>query len=236
MAFDPSELAAVAKLPNRRVTSDYVAEALRDAINQGVLPDGAVLNQVALAERFGISRVPVREAMKQLQAEGLISAEPHRPAVVRGLSIERIVETYDIRGLVEGYLLEKAAPQIDAAAIKELRRLLREMAKVDDHQRWLELNAEFHERLYEPSGATTGLELAAQLRARGERYVHLWSGGRGIQRISEAAREHKRIVDLVAAGDAAGARREVEQHIAHTRDGLVAQYQARAGSDDEPAP
>jgi DNA-binding GntR family transcriptional regulator len=229
LSSDLDDLDAIPELRNRRVTSDYVADALREAINRGVLPDGAVLNQVSLAERFGVSRVPVREAMKRLQAEGLISAQAHRTAVVRGLSIERIIETYDIRGLLEGYLVQRATPNIDEMAVKRLRKLVREMAKESDHNHWLELNAEFHRELLEPSGATTALEMAAQLRARGERYVHLWSGGRGIQRVGEANKEHRKIVELVAAGDGAAAREAVERHVEHTRDGLVEQYNAGAG-------
>ncbi len=96
----PSDLSAV-KLERgfseRRITADYVADALRDAIHRGELADGAELNQAALATHFGVSRVPVREAMRQLQAEGLIDASAHRLAVVRALDLERVVELYDAR-------------------------------------------------------------------------------------------------------------------------------------------
>jgi DNA-binding GntR family transcriptional regulator len=76
--------------------------------------------------------------------------------------------------------------------------------------------------LYEPSGRETTLELIDQLRARAERYVRLWSRGSGIHRPMEAAAGHARILDLVAKGDGPGARREIERHIASTRDRVVA--------------
>jgi len=209
-------------LSDRRITADYVAEALREAIHGGELDDGAVLNQAAIAEHFGVSRVPVREAMRQLQAEGLIDVRAHRLAIVRGLNLDRVVEIYDIRALLEGYAAERAVPHLDAALLAELRELERDMRAIQDHTRWLQHNAELHRRLYERSGAETTLELIDQLRARAERYVRLWSRGGGVHRPVEAGREHAEILDLAEAGDAAGVRLAVERHIRHTRDRLTA--------------
>jgi DNA-binding GntR family transcriptional regulator len=208
-------------LRERRITADYVADALREAIHRGDLADGAVLNQAAIASHFGVSRVPVREAMRQLQAEGLITTRAHRLAVVRTLSLDRIVEIYDLRALLEGYVIERAVPNIDAARLKKLNTLEKEMRTVSDHARWLELNARFHQMLYEPAGAEVTLELIDQLRARAERYVRLWSKGAGIHRPKEAGREHARILKLVEEGDGAGARQAIEEHIRHTRDRVI---------------
>ena len=220
---------------DRRITADYVADALREAIHRGALADGAVLNQAALASHFGVSRVPVREAMRQLQAEGLIETRAHRLAVVRTLDLDRIVEIYDLRALIEGYLIERAVPLIDDTTLREARALEAEMRDIEDHVRWLELNARFHRMLYEPSGAETTLELVDQLRARGERYVRLWSRGSGIHRPVQVSREHQEILRLVEERDAAGARRAIEEHIAHTRDELVAQSRANAGDGSSAA-
>jgi DNA-binding GntR family transcriptional regulator len=223
MDTDLTGITLEADLRDRRITADYVADALRDAIQQGGLADGAVLNQAAIAAHFGVSRVPVREAMRQLQAEGLIDTRAHRLAVVRGLDIDRLIEVYDLRALIEGYLVEKAVPNIDAALLTELRRLDREMRTVDDHPTWLALNARFHAVMYTPSGDETALELVDQLRSRAERYVRLWSRGSGIHRPKEAGREHAEILKLIAAGDGPGARAAVEEHVHHTRDRVVAQ-------------
>jgi DNA-binding GntR family transcriptional regulator len=219
---DLSVVAVDAGLGNRRITADYVADALRQAIHSGDLADGAALNQAAIAVHFGVSRVPVREAMRQLQAEGLIDTHAHRLAVVRALDLERLVELYDLRALLEGFVLERAVPAIDAPCMAELRLLVAQMHDEQDHRHWLEHNARFHRLLYEPSQAETTLELVEQLRARGERYVRLWSRGSGIHRPAEAGAEHAEILRLVACGDAAGARRAVERHVRHTRDRLVA--------------
>jgi DNA-binding GntR family transcriptional regulator len=203
-------------LTERRITADYVAEALREAIHRGDLADGAVLNQAAVASHFGVSRVPVREAMRQLQAEGLITMRAHRLAEVRSLSLDRILEIYDLRALLEGYVIERALPHIDTARLKQLTELEKEMRGVADHARWLGLNARFHQMLYEPSGAEVTLE-----GARAERYVRLWSKGAGVQRPKEAGREHARILKLVAQGDGAAARRAIEEHVQHTRDRVI---------------
>jgi DNA-binding GntR family transcriptional regulator len=234
MATDLTGISLEADLRDRRITADYVADALRNAIQQGGLADGAVLNQAAIAAHFGVSRVPVREAMRQLQAEGLIETRAHRLAVVRGLDLDRLIEVYDLRALIEGYLVEKAVPNVDAGVLAELRSLDKEMRTEGDHSRWLALNARFHVRLYAPSGDETALELVDQLRSRAERYVRLWSRGSGIHRPKEAGREHQAILKLVAAGDGAGARRAIEAHVHGTRDRVIAQGQqlAQAGNGD----
>jgi DNA-binding GntR family transcriptional regulator len=234
METDLTGISLEADLRDRRITADYVADALRNAIQQGGLADGAVLNQAAIAAHFGVSRVPVREAMRQLQAEGLIETRAHRLAVVRGLDIDRLIEVYDLRALIEGYLVEKAVPNIDADALAELKAIDKQMRTEEDHSRWLALNARFHERLYAPSGDETALELVGQLRSRAERYVRLWSRGSGIHRPKEAGREHQAILKLVAAGDGAGARRAIEAHVHGTRDRVIAQGQqlAQAGNGD----
>jgi DNA-binding GntR family transcriptional regulator len=216
----------------RRITADYVADALREAIQRGDLADGAVLNQAAIAVHFGVSRVPIREAMRQLQAEGLIETRAHRLAIVRGLDLERLIEVYELRALLEGFLVERAVPGIDEERLRELRTIEHEMREEDDHVRWLELNARFHRLLYEPSGRVTTLELIDQLRARAERYVRLWSRGSGIHRPVEAGSEHARILELVARGDGPGARQAIEQHVAHTRDRVVAAGRAAGPEGD----
>ena len=228
MTTDLTSVALTSGLPDRRITADFVADALREAIHSGKLPDGAELNQAAIAAHFGVSRVPVREAMRELQAEGLIDTEPHRRAVVRGLDRDRLIETYDLRALLEGYVLERATERISADELKALRALEREMRTIEDHAEWLARNAEFHRRLYEPAGDQSAFELIEQLRARAERYVRLWSGGAGLHRPIEAGREHAAILRLVSKGDGPGARRAIEDHIRHTRDRLV-DYSRRVG-------
>src|SRR3954453_6739250 len=95
-----SSLRALPALTERRTASDEVADTLRKAIIAGQFDDGEELNQVELAKHFGVSRVPVREALRRLEAEGLVSAEAHRRVVIPGLDRERISEIFEIRAVL----------------------------------------------------------------------------------------------------------------------------------------
>jgi DNA-binding GntR family transcriptional regulator len=229
---EASSIETTPELQNRRTTSDHIADALRTAINSGQLRDGAVLNQVELADRFGVSRVPVREAMRRLEAEGLIDASAHRRAVVRGLSVERIAEVYELRGLVEGHLAELAVPKLEKADLDCLAAHNKELRAADDHRRYLDLNAEFHRTLYAPAARPLALEYVDNLRKRAERYVQMWSAGRGLDRGNQVAREHNAIIKAARAGDAAGARDAVRDHIAHTLAAVKELHRDQQPSDD----
>lgn len=215
---------------DRRTTADHVAAVLRDAIHNGELADGTPLSQAAIAEKLGVSRVPVREAMRELRAEGLIESRAHHLAVVRGISVRRLDELYTMRALLEGWLIEQATPRIDAARLERARALNEEMRAEEDADRWLEINAEFHTTLYEAAGSALALEILEPLRQQSERYSRLWGADVRVHRPGgEAADHHDQILARVAAGDAAGARLVVESHIRATRDRVIEQGR-RAGA------
>src|ERR1700722_235852 len=109
-------------LLERQTAAGYVADSLRAAIQTGALSDGMELNQVALAEHFGISRVPVREALRALEGEGWITATPHRRSVVQAVSPERIQETFEVRALLETHLIEKVIARISDEQIAKLKK------------------------------------------------------------------------------------------------------------------
>jgi DNA-binding GntR family transcriptional regulator len=218
------------QMQQRRTVSNQVADTLRNAINQGILADGTPLNQVAIAKMLGVSRVPVREAMHQLQAEGLITVRPHHGAVVTGLSVERVSELYEIQALLEEYIAARAIPNIDTATMSQLRSLVTQMRKTPDLEPWLALNANFHTELNQPSGATLAIELVQQLSARGQRYVNLWSNGKGIDRPRDANDEHELILDFITAGDVDAACTAVKQHVLATRDKAIGYHEARANA------
>lgn len=212
----------------RRITADYIADALRDAINTGQIPDGADLNQVELAARFGVSRVPVREALRQLQAEGLVEARAHRLSQVRGTDPVRLLEVFSLRALIEGWLVEQAVPKIDAGILAQARAVNERLRGESDHPSWLELNTEFHRLLFAPAGAEVGIELLEPLRKRSERYTRMWSRGSGIHRPEQTCAEHDEILRLIEAGDTAGARTASETHVMHTCEAVLAAGKAQA--------
>jgi DNA-binding GntR family transcriptional regulator len=201
-------------LDNRRSLSEHVAIALREAIRSGELPDGSELNQIALADRFGVSRVPVREAMRQLQAEGWIDAKRHQRAVVRGISRERVLEMLELRALIETFLIGKAVATIADAELTRLDAVVDEMSACSDHRRWLELNRTFHSELYASANAVTATGLLDGLGAQVERYVR--AHGEHIGREGEADAEHRAILAAVRGRDVAESQRLVQCHIGHT--------------------
>jgi DNA-binding GntR family transcriptional regulator len=228
-SFDLGRLTIAPEFAEKRVTADFVADALREAIQSGSLPDGAILNQAALAERFAISRQPVREAMRQLLAEGLVEHRAHYGSVVRGLPVERLYEIYDNRAVLEGWMLERATPRIPAGVIAELRQENQDMTGQQDVGPWLVQNTGFHTRLVEFARDETALELVSQLRSRADRYVRMWSGLDTLHHPHQAGDEHEHILDAIAAGDAAGARALLEEHVRSIGRRLVAlgrQYQS----------
>lgn len=220
-------------LQQRRTTPDLIADALREAIFAGEFEDGEELNQVALAEHFGVSRVPLREAMRQLQAEGLITVEAHRRAVVTGLTPETLVELFDLRTLLESYLLELALPNTSGKELEELADICKRMEATSDRLEWLSLNREFHRLLYRPARRAFSLSLVEQLMGKAQRYLNLWSAGKGIERRDEANREHRRILAAAKRGDVEGATQVLRTHIAHTRQRVEAMFLSREDEQEK---
>lgn len=210
-------LPTVSALERRKTTPDYVAEVLRDGILTGRLADGEELNQVALAHHFDVSRVPIREALRQLQAEGLIRQEAHRRAVVATLTRERVMELFDLRVRLETYLLEQALPRITAEDLDAAQELERLMEATEDHDEWLQLNRAFHRTFYAPSETSYTLELAETIAARTTRYLYQASGGTGLQFVDEPHREHRALLEAIRQADSRVALRTLTEHIEGTR-------------------
>ena len=206
--------------------AQQIEEALRAAIDGGRLADGDELNQVHLAEHFGTSRVPVREAIRKLEAEGLVSAPPHRPAQVTGMTPARVTEIFELRALLEGHLIEKGAHAFDADDIQNLQRLCDEMDATDDHEEWLARNQELHDALGSRADAPMTRQLVQQL---ARRYLQAPHAERPVVK-EQAGREHRRIVRALERGDVARARRELEAHIEHTKRNVLQRLAARSSA------
>src|SRR5215203_2070282 len=136
-------------LRERRTMTDYLATALRTAIYDGQFADDEELNQVELAAYFGVSRVPVREALRQLHAEGLVRMIAHHRTVVEGRTLTQILELIEMRAVLESRMLKKAAPTFDKATLAQLRKICDETDLLRDYgSRWVVKNWEFHRLLY----------------------------------------------------------------------------------------
>lgn len=205
-------------LRERRTTADYLVSALRTAIYDGQFADGEELNQVELARYFNVSRVPIREALRQLQAEGLVRIVAHHKTVVAGLTLEEILELIEMRAVLESYMIRKCAPHIDETAMSRLRRLCDEMDRITDYgPAWVLRNAEFHRALYGANNSKTMMDLVEQIYLKVERYTRQ----AGTQsRLREAAAEHRQILHYIEQKDYAAASSMMEHHILNTGEAI----------------
>jgi DNA-binding GntR family transcriptional regulator len=188
-----------------------VTDQLRDAILSGSLPPGTTLNQRDIAEQLSVSRMPVREAFRALELEGLIRGLPRRKAVVVTLQPEDIADIYDILATLEGRAAERATPLHDASTIARLRTLLDDLRGCDDDSmRLLDLDSELHLGIHQPPGSR--IRLVIQTHRNAVR-PHLLATGVAAGRRHLAEGEHERIVAALEARDAARVAQETAAHL-----------------------
>ncbi|MCA8235991.1 GntR family transcriptional regulator [Burkholderia cenocepacia] len=154
-------------------TADAVAASLRDMIINGELEAGERLVERDLAERFGISRIPMREAIQRLEREGLLDIFRNRGAVVRMLSTSDVQEIYDLRVLLEGDAIYRSVKQLDDETLARAELVHRLLGDATVPRRQGELNREFHALLYARCGNARQLKSIAELRSQVERYERL---------------------------------------------------------------
>jgi DNA-binding GntR family transcriptional regulator len=199
---------------------ELVREGLREAIMSGEFESGTLLRQDALAERFGTSRIPVREALQKLEAEGLVRIHPNRGAVVTHLSLEDVLELMDIRIALECRALVLAIPNMTEEDFAAWEDDLRLYDQEEDPKKWARLNWKFHQSLY---SACDRPRLIAMIEANVEQIgrftseqVSLTVGKRRPQE------EHWNIIDACRQGNADKAAKLLQQHIQHTQKSLLA--------------
>lgn len=201
--------------------SDQIAEALRDAIVDGQFATGDVLRQDDIAARFHVSKIPVREALKRLEAEGLVRFAKNRGAVVAGLSPAEILEYMDIRALLEARAAALAAPHITDERLAEARQKLAEFGASQTTGRWGELNWEFHSTLYADAGRPI---LMAEIRAlydKVERYVRALLAMTTQTEMPKTQGEHTAILDAFARRDPDAAASLTRAHVLDAGASLV---------------
>ncbi|KUZ39406.1 GntR family transcriptional regulator [Burkholderia territorii] len=154
-------------------TADAVAASLREMIINGELQAGERLVERDLAERFGISRIPMREAIQRLEREGLLDIFRNRGAVVRMLSASDVQEIYDMRTLLEGDAIYRSVKRLDDETLARAELVHRLLGESNVPRRQGELNREFHALLYSCCGNERQLKAIAELRSQVERYERL---------------------------------------------------------------
>lgn len=208
-----------------RPGSDATLERLRAKILSGELPPGSVVSQIKLAKALGISTTPLREVIRQLQAEGLLEIELNRRPRVAPLDVHDLHGVYAARILFESLGVAMTASTMTDEQVQELRDDLAEMRMLHREARmaeWAEAHNRFHRRLVAQAPAALTATLA-NFADRTERYRRL-SAGSGPRSWDEADQEHERLVDACAARDGHTASRELANHLARTALSLSASF------------
>jgi DNA-binding GntR family transcriptional regulator len=213
-----SEQAAF-KLP---ALPDLISDALREEIAQGSLRPGDPIQMRALAERFGVSAMPVREALRRLEAEGLVLFDKNKSITVTHLSADELEEVSTIRMELEPLALRHAIPKLmsDEEALATLDALVEEMDHFEiDADTWRTLNERFHRTLYAAAGMTRLAGLIDSMMRAVEPYLRLYL--RTTEHIEYAQTQHREIVDCCRRGDVELASAIVRSHIGYSRDRLA---------------
>jgi len=215
------ETASDFAIPRQSLTS-AVADKLRDQIIRGEIPEGAQLRQDAIATQYHVSRIPVREALRQLDAEGLISIVPNRGAVVPALSPDDIRELFSIRALLEPEVLKLSIPHLKDEDLSQaeavLAKYMSELKREDHVSAWGRLNWQFHSILYSRANQPRFMAIIRNVNNSGERYTRLQLYlTHGMKRANE---EHHQILDFCRQRDVTAACKLLRQHIQYAGESL----------------
>jgi DNA-binding GntR family transcriptional regulator len=221
------------------MTKDISAQRLaylhiRDAIVGGYMPAGARVRPEAIAELLGVSRMPVRDAIYQLDAEGFLQLIANRGATVRGYTGEEIIDLSEMRALLEGYASRLAVNVITNENIAELEYLLdRSRSCESDYRKYLERHDEFHLYLYELSGRKHLVKEITRLRLIHRPYLLAYSLGNQEQEM--LGFEHDLIMDELRRRDVDGTDRVVRAHVVRNAENVASFVDKKINDDSKPA-
>jgi DNA-binding GntR family transcriptional regulator len=224
----------------RSALVDEIAAAIRARIMSGQIPIGAQLRQAELATELGVSRTPVREALRQLHTSGLIEVVPNRGAVVRVPSPWEVRDAYEVRAELEGLACERAVSRINDTELKELRAANQSMRDEiaeptteggpGEEPPTVEFNDTFHTLIHGVADNEWLARAITEINQAFPRNVSwLVLAGNRRQREENVA-EHDRIVDALEAGDAATARAEMRAHVKNAGEQLARWYEDRSST------
>jgi len=208
---------------SRSVVKITRAEELRlqlaDEIVRGVLAPGSALDETDIARRFSVSRTPVREALRQLVASGLVEARPHRGAVVAQPSIERLTDMFEamaeLEALCAGLAAERMRP-VERHQLEAVHEELRVLSHAGNPDRFHEVNERFHNTIYAGSQNAYVAEMTLATRVRVQPFRR--AQFRNLGRLAKSHAEHDRVVVAILRGDKTGAAAAMRDHIELVRD------------------
>lgn len=190
---------------NELTAQDLVLSSLREAILTAALPPGTRLRQEKLAELFGTSRIPVREALRALEYEGLVESFPRRGFTVTELDADDIEDVYDLRILLESHAVRSAVPLITDEDLQVLEEMYAKMVAAGSGDERLAAREHFYSRLYSITGRPRLVGLISRLRQEIARSLR-WPT------LQHAPEHHERFFEAIRSGDADGAAAQLASH------------------------
>jgi DNA-binding GntR family transcriptional regulator len=211
----------------RTSLTEQITTELRRRILNGQLAEGTSLRQERLAAELGVSRIPLREAIRHLEAEGLVVSELHKGTVVSSLSADELEELFGIRMQLETWLFEAAIPRMTEADFDLAEALIEEATKTGDVSNWGELNWRFHEALYRASGSRIALKLLRSVHDNAARYVNLQL--LVVQDVERELSDHHAMLAYARLRDVGRGVDALRRHIARVSRNLMASLSGDAG-------
>lgn len=206
-----------------KTRTQVVVEVLRERILSGDIEAGKPLRQSALANELNVSRIPIREALLQLEAEGLVKFEAHKGATAAGLSSEQVLELFELRALIEPDLLAKSIVNMTDEHIDNAQAILSQLEESFHHSNasnlWSDLNTKFHSSLYIAANRPNTMEVVQNLNSNCDRYIRLHLLQKG--GIPKAEQQHQELITLCKAGDVEGACSLLKEHIMGSAQDLI---------------
>lgn len=200
--------------PIKLTRADELRQILADEIVRGKINPGDTLDETAIATRFSVSRTPVREAIRQLAASGLVDARPHRAAVVARPSHDDLIGMFEIMAELEGLCAHYAAERMtpgERTGLEKIHGELRLLIQEGDPQNYHETNQLFHGTVYSGAHNAYLSELTTSTRLRVQPFRR--AQFRNLGRLSKSHEEHDRVVQAIMRGDSSGARLAMRDHI-----------------------
>jgi DNA-binding GntR family transcriptional regulator len=202
-------------LPDQSL-SDAVVDRIRAAIWSGVYAPGDRLVERRLAHEFGISHIPLREALARLTEEGLVEKLPRRGARVASLTPRMLEEVSSLRVVLEQFVVRRLKDRFTDEAHAELQEIVDRMVEAAEKHDLVsvhELDQQFHQRLWEQTDHALLVELAAQMRSRTSHFYRAAAASLGPDEVRRHADSHQQLLDVIASGDRRAAERAMQQHV-----------------------
>ncbi len=207
--------------PRSMAARDWVFQVIRTAIVRGELPGDMPLRQDEISTALSVSHIPVREAFRQLEAQGLVRIYPNRGAVVTKLSCKELSDVMDTRILLEVGALRLALPHITEEDLARAKELLELFSKEKDPIKGAELNLKLHFSLYDPCDNQTLLSLIDQMHANVDRYITPFFGKEEVSAELYTVDEHSQIISACESKDTELATAILRTHLQRTKNLLL---------------